>query len=39
VPPLALSRDPQDVTTLRAAVERLKDELAAWASAAIAGLT
>ncbi|MDQ1681019.1 MAG: hypothetical protein QOI42_1878 [Frankiaceae bacterium] len=38
VPPLALSGDPQDVTTLRAAVERLKDELADWASAAIAGV-
>jgi hypothetical protein len=38
VPPLALSGDPQDVTTLRAAVDRLKDELADWASAAIAGV-
>jgi hypothetical protein len=38
VPPLALSGDPQDVTTLRAAVDRLQSELADWASAAIAGI-
>jgi hypothetical protein len=38
VPPLALSGDPQDLTTLRAAVDRLKAELADWASAAIAGV-
>ena len=38
VPPLALSGDPQDLTTLQAAVERLKGELADWASAAIAGI-
>jgi hypothetical protein len=38
VPPLALSGDPQDTTTLRAAVDRLQSELADWASAAIAGV-
>jgi hypothetical protein len=38
VPPLALSGDPQDVTTLRAAIERLQGELGDWASAAIAGI-
>jgi hypothetical protein len=38
VPPLALSGDPQDTTTLRTAVERLQGELADWASAAIAGI-
>jgi hypothetical protein len=37
VPPLALSGDPQDTTTLRAAVDRLKGELADWAAAAVAG--
>jgi hypothetical protein len=38
VPPLALSGDPQDTTTLRAAVDRLKSELADWAAAAAAGV-
>jgi hypothetical protein len=38
VPPLALSGDPQDTVTLRAAVQRLQNELADWASAAIAGI-
>jgi hypothetical protein len=38
VPPLALSGDPQDTATLRAAVQRLQDELGDWASAAVAGI-
>jgi hypothetical protein len=38
VPPLALSGDPQDVMTLRAAVDRLQSELADWAAAAVAGI-
>jgi hypothetical protein len=38
VPPLALSGDPQDTLTLRAAVDRLKGELADWAAAAAAGV-
>ena len=38
VPPLALSGDPQDTDTLRAAIERLKGELADWAKAAVAGV-
>jgi hypothetical protein len=37
-PPLALSGDPQDTTTLRAAIDRLQAGLADWASAAIAGI-
>jgi hypothetical protein len=38
VPPLALSGDPQDIETLRAAIDRIQAELADWASAAIAGI-
>jgi hypothetical protein len=38
VPPLALSGNPQDVTTLRAAIARLQSELADWAAAAVAGI-
>jgi hypothetical protein len=38
VPPLALAGDPQDVVTLRAAIDRLRSELADWARAAIAGI-
>jgi hypothetical protein len=38
VPPLALAGDPQDTVSLRAAVERLRSELADWARAAIAGI-
>ena len=38
VPPLALSGDPQDVLTLRTAIERLESQLADWAQAAIAGV-
>jgi hypothetical protein len=38
VPPLGLAGDPQDVVTLRAAIERLRGELADWARAAIAGI-
>jgi hypothetical protein len=38
VPPLALAGDPQDVVTLRAAIERLQAELADWAQAAVAAI-
>jgi hypothetical protein len=38
VPPLGLSGDPQDIMTLRWAIERLRGELADWARAAIAGI-
>jgi hypothetical protein len=38
VPPLALAGDPQDLDTLRQAIERLRGELADWAKAAIAGV-
>jgi hypothetical protein len=38
VPPLALAGDPQDFYTLRAAIERLRGELADWARAVIAGV-
>jgi hypothetical protein len=38
VPPLALAGDPQDIMSLRAAIERLRGELADWAKAAIAGI-
>jgi hypothetical protein len=38
LPPLALAGDPQDIVTLRAAIERLRGELADWAQSAIAGV-
>jgi hypothetical protein len=38
VPPLALSGDPQDADTLRAAIARIEAELADWAAAAVAGI-
>jgi hypothetical protein len=38
VPPLGLGGDPQDIETLRRAIERLRGELADWARAAIAGI-
>jgi hypothetical protein len=38
VPSLALAGDPQDSVSLRAAIERLRGELADWAKAAIAGI-
>lgn len=37
-PPLALSGNPQDITALRDAIERLRAELDDWARAAIAGI-
>jgi hypothetical protein len=38
VPPLALSGDLEDIGNLRAAIGRLKGELADWAKAAVAGV-
>ena len=38
VPPLGLSGDPQDIMSLRAAIERLQGEAGDWAKAAIAGI-
>lgn len=38
VPPLALSGNPQDITALRTAIQRLRRELDDWARAAIAGI-
>jgi hypothetical protein len=38
VPPLGLSGDPQDIDSLKAAIDRLQGELADWARAAIAGI-
>jgi hypothetical protein len=38
VPPLGLAGDPQDLETLKQAIERLRGELADWARAAIAGI-
>jgi hypothetical protein len=38
VPPLGLSGDPGDIETLRAAIDRLRSELADWAKAAVAGI-